>query len=325
MCVSLETALAKWRMDPSVEFVIIDQAPLSKDFCVGEDVQVLWGNRKTFHQRLSELLASIYSLHRVMSLYPKPVVSIANGQARGCGLGLFKNTTYQIASDRTVVSFPETALGSVPSAGATWYLPRLRGETGVWLAMTGTRLTGRDVAGVGLASHFCDSNEIEAFKTELIRSGLNALEGLEPVSEVSFENHLSDIDQLFAGNCAKAIFERLKKGDGWAHNQASRISAKSPLSTKIALRQLRTGPFLDSIKQALILEHRILSRLIETQNYREGHRAALIDMDYCPDWKPSSLLSVTQDMVSYFFSPLGDAELSISPVTTPELCLEDLR
>ena len=41
--------------------------------------------------------------------------------------------------------------------GGGWFLPRLRGELGTWLAMTGARLKGADVAAARVATHYLPS------------------------------------------------------------------------------------------------------------------------------------------------------------------------
>ena len=205
---------------------------------------------------------------------------------------------------------PETGIGLFPDVGGTWFLPRLKGELGTWLALTGARLKGGDVTAVGLATHFCASEAVPDLKRALITHGVDALNGLKEAPECSFASQFSEINDMFAGDCAVQIKGRLKKGSHWAKRQATKICAKSPLSTKIALRQMRTGRFLETLQDALKIEYRIASRLVRSRDFHEGVRAVLLDKDHCPNWNPPSIRSTTFDMVSQYFTPLDACELS---------------
>lgn len=44
--------------------------------------------------------------------------------------------------------------------GGGYFLPRLRGKLGYFLALTGFRLKGRDVYAAGIATHFVDSEKV---------------------------------------------------------------------------------------------------------------------------------------------------------------------
>ena len=48
---------------------------------------------------------------------------------------------------------PETGIGLFPDVGGSWFLPRLPGEIGMYLAMTGARLKAADC----IHAEICDS------------------------------------------------------------------------------------------------------------------------------------------------------------------------
>lgn len=52
--------------------------------------------------------------------------------------------------------------GLFPDVGGGYFLPRLGGRLGVFLALTGFRLKGRDVQKSGVATHFVQSNKVTA-------------------------------------------------------------------------------------------------------------------------------------------------------------------
>ena len=45
---------------------------------------------------------------------------------------------------RTLFAMPECAIGLFPDVGASFFLPRLPGQLGAFLALTGSRLKGED-------------------------------------------------------------------------------------------------------------------------------------------------------------------------------------
>lgn len=62
----------------------------------------------------------------------------------GGALGLFAHGPFRIATEKTIFAMPEPTLGVLFNAGSSFYLPKLDGEIGTYLALTGTRLEGLD-------------------------------------------------------------------------------------------------------------------------------------------------------------------------------------
>lgn len=50
--------------------------------------------------------------------------------------------------------------GLFPDVGGGYFLPRLKGKLGLFLALTGFRLKGRDVQRAGVATHFVESKKV---------------------------------------------------------------------------------------------------------------------------------------------------------------------
>lgn len=308
---AITRALITWRTSKEIEFVLLDHVDDSPGFCVGSDVRWLANNCRAPSREAQAYLQSAYRLFHVIATYPKPYIAVIDGATFGHGLGLSINGQYRIATERSVISFPETGYGSIPDAGATRFLARLPCELGAWLALTGAPITGKDVLDAGFTTHYCPSNELHLLKNSLIKDGVVALRGYELEADPFSIDDLSEIQSFFEGDCIHAIRTRLVRGGRWAMEQARKIDTKSPLSSKIAMRQVRTGRFLESVDTALKIEYRILSRLMESRNFQEGVRAKYIDKDHCPHWRPLSLNRVTNDMVEKFFAPLQSTELNL--------------
>lgn len=65
--------------------------------------------------------------------------------AVGGGVGLSGMAPFRIATEATVFAMPETKIGYAPDVGANYFLNRLDGELGAYLALTGETLEGRAV------------------------------------------------------------------------------------------------------------------------------------------------------------------------------------
>ena len=61
----------------------------------------------------------------------------------GGGLGITIGAPFRIATENTACGMPESRIGYVPDVGASYYLPRLDGEIGTYLSLTGTAIRGK--------------------------------------------------------------------------------------------------------------------------------------------------------------------------------------
>ena len=89
------------------------------------------------------------------------------------------------------------------------------------------------------------------------------------------------------------------------------MRTKSPTSLAVALEQMRRGGSLD-FEDAMRTEFRIVSRIIAGHDFYEGVRAAIIDKDGAPRWRPATLEAVDARVVEGHFADLGPAELELS-------------
>jgi 3-hydroxyisobutyryl-CoA hydrolase len=99
----------------------------------------------------------------------------------GGGVGLSVHGPYRVATEKTLFAMPETAIGLFPDVGGTYFLPRLGGRLGLYLALTGHRLKGGDVHKSGVATHMCSSTMLPALEQELISVQSNKPQDIEQV------------------------------------------------------------------------------------------------------------------------------------------------
>ncbi len=63
----------------------------------------------------------------------------------GGGVGISVHAPFRIATEKTVFAMPETKIGLYPDVGGTFFLPRLDGQLGTYLGLTGHQLKGQEV------------------------------------------------------------------------------------------------------------------------------------------------------------------------------------
>lgn len=312
MCEQMTEALLAWRSDADVELIVIDHAAGTRGFCAGGDVRMLQESGKSDGKEARDFFAVEYQLNTLIKEYPKPVVSVLDGVTMGGGVGISVHGAYRIATPNTVFAMPESGIGLFPDVGGGWFLPRLSGELGMWLALTGARLKGEDVLAAGVATHFTE--DATGLTGKLSEQGLEALVGLRREAVASFATHTLEMNRCFGGASVEAIMGGLRTGSDWARAQAATLDTKSPLTLKIAYRQLREGRVMSEFRENMRMEYRIGARLVCTENFHEGVRAVLIDRDNASAWKPRSLDAVSPDLVDRFFEPLGENELDFSAI-----------
>lgn len=308
MVALITDALIAWEVDEDVDLVVVGHAEGTRGFCAGGDVRMLAESGKGSGREAVEFFAAEYRLNTLIKEYGKPYVSLLDGVTMGGGVGISVNGQIRIATANTIFAMPESGIGLFPDVGGGWFLPRLEGAIGMWLALTGARLKGKDVLAAGIATHFVE--DASGFADALCAEGLAALEGLETSARISCYQHLSEMGACFSKGAVEDIIAALDAGSDWAKVQSEVLAAKSPLSLKIAHRQLTEGALLQDFRDNIMMEYRIANRLVRTRNFIEGVRAVLIDRDNNPKWDPQVLETVSERLVDSFFAPLGEDELA---------------
>src|SRR5277367_1071396 len=143
MIVELRTLLGRHAADPEVYAVLIRGAG-DKAFCAGGDIRALYQSFKESGSLHRQFFIAEYPLDYVLYSYPKPYAVLMDGITMGGGLGLAQGSTLRIVGDRTRIAMPEVAIGFFPDVGASFFLSRLPGMLGIYLALTGVQIRGAD-------------------------------------------------------------------------------------------------------------------------------------------------------------------------------------
>jgi len=269
-----------------------------------------------------------------------PQVSIWDGVVMGGGVGLSLHGKYRICTENTLFAKPETAIGLFPDVGGMWWLSRMKGGLGNYIALTGQRLKADDLLYAGLATHYVPSQKLEELKSSLIvatdtgddwpggdcaASTLMSFHDENNVnkSDSFLAKNRAEIDEAFDGkeNKVEDILSSLQSmadsGSMFATETLEALSKMSPTSLKVTQEGIRRGSKLSSIGEVLKMEYRMSQAFMrDGSDFYEGIRAVLVDKDQNPKWTPSTLEEVLDDMVASYFESLGEHELELLPVKT---------
>ncbi|MBT8161808.1 MULTISPECIES: enoyl-CoA hydratase/isomerase family protein [Arthrobacter] len=125
-------------------------------FASGADIAQLRERRR------DDALAGINSgiFDRIAKL-PMPVIAALDGFALGGGAELAYAADFRIGTDALRMGNPETNLGILAAAGATWRLKELVGEPlAKCILLSGKVLTGRECLAAGLITELVSSDEL---------------------------------------------------------------------------------------------------------------------------------------------------------------------
>uniref|UniRef100_A0A1A8D8W8 3-hydroxyisobutyryl-CoA hydrolase n=1 Tax=Nothobranchius kadleci TaxID=1051664 RepID=A0A1A8D8W8_NOTKA len=313
--------LKKWENDSEMDIVIIKGAG-GKAFCAGGDIRAVTEAGKAGGSLAQDFFREEYILNNAIGAYRKPYIAIIDGITMGGGVGLSVHGRFRVATEKTLFAMPETAIGLFPDVGGGYFLPRLPGKLGLFLALTGFRLKGRDVQRAGVATHFVESNKIPDLEKELVdlkcpsNADISKLlefhqkqSSLDSEKPFVLEKHLSEIDRLFSSSSVEGIMQNLRAdGSDFANKQAETLSKMSPTSLKITFKQLQLGAAL-SLQDVLVMEYRLSQACMRGCDFHEGVRAVLVDRDQNPKWNPSTLDQVSDQLVDKYFSSPAEKDL----------------
>ncbi|MFH8251854.1 enoyl-CoA hydratase/isomerase family protein [Microbacterium sp. B2969] len=101
-----------------------------------------------------------HAFERIAAL-PMPVIAAVDGWALGGGAELAFAADLRIGTPRTRIGNPETGLGIIAAAGATWRLPRIVGDArAAELLLTGRILDAGEALAWGLLSSLHEPDEL---------------------------------------------------------------------------------------------------------------------------------------------------------------------
>jgi len=312
----LQQQLDAWREDDAIKAVVL-RANGEKAFCAGGDIRALYDSFKADDGMYTTFFEEEYALDQAIHAYPKPVLALMHGFVLGGGMGLVQGASHRVITEGTRMGMPETGIGYFPDVGGSYFLPRLPGELGVYLGVTGNQVRAADALYTGLADYCLTADLVPELLQALNRLSWSdqpaqdldvllqklasnkmlgsEIKALRPAIDRHF-NHatLTDIRQsLLAEDC--------EAYQDWAEKTVALIDSRSPLAMCVTLEMIRRGAELD-LADCFALELHLDRQWFAKGDIMEGVRALIIDKDKSPRWNPPTLAEVSARQVSDFFA-----------------------
>ena len=321
---ALEALYHACAKNPHIYGVVMEAE--GKAFSAGGDIRTIRELIQSDLAQADRYYAEEYQHNWSLQCFRKPHVALMNGVTMGGGVGISIFGTHRVAGEAMAFAMPETGIGFFPDIGGSWFLPRMPGMLGMYLGLTGHICRRADAYYAGAVTHCIPAAQFETVKAAMIGG-----EPVDPIldglhghpGESHLEQHREPIDRIFSAPSLEEILRRLENEQGawheWARQTLAALAKKSPLSLKVAFEQLRRGKSYKTLKEALIVEYRLATRLIRLPDFPEGIRAVIVDKDQSPKWQPASLSEVSDAYVQSLFEPLSQGDLTLADYWMPPL------
>ncbi|MBA4697253.1 MAG: enoyl-CoA hydratase/isomerase family protein [Legionella sp.] len=338
MIQEMHAQLRAWETDASVYAVVV-QSSSSKAFCAGGDVRWLYDHQGKLEDQCS-FFCQEYQLNHCIHTYKKPYIALMDGITMGGGVGISLHGSHPVATERFSFAMPETNIGFFPDIGSSYLLSRCPSYQGIYLGLTGARITTNETNAVGLIKYQLHSEQLEALMLQLTELDLskNAHDvidqclmafmsdntAIKNVEKKKSEEKLEGtggalrkewIASCFSNDSVEAIVEALKQScqtttplqADWAQQTLAALEKKSPISLKVTLAQIQRAQKL-SFAECLNMDYVLAQHFMKSHDFYEGVRAVLVDKDKLPKWKPARLEAINKTEVASYFQCSTDEQ-----------------
>ncbi|UVL01197.1 enoyl-CoA hydratase/isomerase family protein [Pseudomonas sp. B21-048] len=313
---SLHLQLDAWAQDPQVHAVVLRGAG-EKAFCAGGDIRSLYDSFKSGDSLHEDFFVEEYALDLAIHHYRKPVLALMDGFVLGGGMGLVQGADLRVVTERSRLAMPEVAIGYFPDVGGSYFLPRIPGELGIYLGVSGVQIRAADALYCGLADWYLESASLGTLDEQLDHlewhdaplkdlQGMLAKLAVQQLPGAPLAALRPAIDHFFALPDVPSMVEQMREvtvadSHEWAKTTADLLESRSPLAMGVTLEMLRRGRRL-SLEQCFSLELHLDRQWFERGDLIEGVRALLIDKDKKPRWNPPTLQALGAEHVASFFT-----------------------
>jgi len=323
---ALQNKLLEWNDSPSICAIVLEGAG-TRAFCAGGNIKKLQSEilqRQKFgideNSFAFKFFLKEYSTDYLMHKLKKPCVVWAHGITMGGGLGLIQGASFKVVTSQTIMAMPEISIGLYPDVGAFYFLKNLKiPGLGLFMALTGARVSGYDCVISGLASHYLDDHSRNPF-----------IHGLMQVKwDHDSDADQTEIDKVLNGLLIKSekpsvftneVLDRLKKWDkieslsdlikdfktnfyllsDWEKESLGFLLKGSPTSVAVTFKRFKqsqdTNP-LNALENDLAMS----MQFAKGSDFVEGVRALILDKDLDPKWNPTVIEKIPQESLDFHF------------------------
>lgn len=314
----LSEQLLKWQHDDSISCVFIQGAG-PKALCAGGDIQQLYKSAIEQPGGPCEYAEAFFSreyrLDHLLHTYAKPIVCWGHGIVMGGGLGIMAGCSHRVVTEKTRMAMPEITIALFPDVGGSWFLNRMPGRVGLFLALTAAQMNASDCIYTGIADRFIENDHKDAVLADLaaidwasdaqqhggqitavLRDYEQRSESSRPVDNVA--EHFPLIQQLTDQNSFAEVVDAIasyESDDAWitagskALQNGSAISACNIYQALTKTRQM-------SLAEVFQFEITLVTNIVRHPEFAEGVRALLIDKDRSPKWQYASVRDVPEQL-----------------------------
>ncbi len=322
----LDPQMRRWADDPQIAMVLL-QAAGEKAFCAGGDLQQLYRTMLAQHQLddsenilnygyAGEFFEREYRLDYLIHTFPKPLLVWGHGIVMGGGVGLMAGASHRVVTEKTRLAMPEIAIGLYADVGGTWFLNRMPGHAGLFLALTGVTINATDAIFAKLADVQINQADKAQVLEALLSQEWNGVSDdvlltrvLQTYAQKStptpsvLSEHLNTINQLCSAPTFVEIVNAIvdvKSDDVWLQKAAAGLAAGSPGSAYLSYALQKRARHM-SLAEIFRLEYGVSLHCCARADFAEGIRALIVDKDKQPKWLHASAAKVGHEWLNGFF------------------------
>ncbi|TBU42068.1 3-hydroxyisobutyryl-coenzyme A hydrolase [Dichomitus squalens] len=317
---------------------------VGRAFCAGGDVEtvVRYASDAETRPKAIDFFHREFEMDYILAAVPKPYVAVMDGITMGGGVGLSVNAQFRIATENTVFAMPETKIGYCPDVGASYFLSRVDGEIGTYLALTGDTISGRAVFEHGFATHYVPSRRIPALLERLAALEEPTYRAINDLIEQEVAEREPDevstsfvgakraaLDSAFRHDTVEDVIAELTQiSNGhsdesvrqWAAQTLDTLELRSPTSLKVALTAVRRGKQM-TLLEALQMEMNIATAFCngDSPDFKTGVTAVLIEkIKERPQWSPAHIHEVQDsEILETFFKKYSPENGNVPSLAPP--------
>lgn len=310
MIIAMKDQLQNWAIDPNINIVFI-QSSAERSFCAGGDLKEVYKYGRTNYIQGMHFYTTEYELNLLIHEFPKPYIALLNGIAMGGGLGISMHSARVLATETLQLAMPETGIGFFPDVGAGFFLKDCPHKIGMYLGLTGSAIGIADATYAKLVDAFVPSKSMakiipELSTQDLTKDPLTKLDAIinkyqQEAEHSTLQQNSAVIEKCFGAESIEGILTALNaENTAWTKQQIQILNSRSPTSLKIAFKVFTMESGM-SLKQALSMELRLTTKMMQEHDIYEGIRAVLIDKTRDPKWQPANLKDVQESELNKLF------------------------
>ncbi len=140
---ALQQQLDAWAHDPEVNAVVLRGAG-ERAFCAAAISARCMTATRVAGRLHEDFFVEEYALDLAIHHYRKPVLALMDGFVLAAAWAWCKAPTCGWSPNAVALAMPEVAIGYFPDVGGSHFLPRIPGELGIYLGVSGVQIRAAD-------------------------------------------------------------------------------------------------------------------------------------------------------------------------------------